>query len=178
LRTGQAVFRNRIEKKPELAGLEQERIAGMNVLEIVFVVTAFTFQVALIIHFALRKWFFAAYIMKFGWIMYALSVPAALVSLFLLKGGMAWSFWVGGFIFLIWAIYGYNVEYRMGIQWRNPMRWSIFGPYILLYLATVLFYWWPLALIRKPLWYAGAALFTAGTILNITSHKDSQKSIQ
>jgi hypothetical protein len=150
----------------------------MNALEIVFVGTAFIFQIAVIIHFALRKWFFASYIMKFGWIMYALSVPAAVVSLFLLKGGMTWSFWVGGFIFLIWAIYGYIIEYRMEIQWRNPIRWSIFGPYVLLYFATVTFYWWPLALISKPLWYLQAALFVISTVFNVTSHKGLQKVIQ
>jgi hypothetical protein len=40
-----------------------------------------------------------------------------------------------------------------------------------LYLASVLLYWFPLALVSKPLWYGYAVLFVASTILNVTSHK-------
>ena len=107
--------------------------------------------------------------MKFGWSMYALSVPAVLVSIFLLVGGLDWAFWLGGFIFLIWAMFGYIIEYRMQIQWHSPIRWQFFGPYVLLYLATVMFYWWPLALISKTLWYLYAILFIISSILNVTS---------
>ena len=89
----------------------------------------------------------------------------------LLLGGKVWSLWLSGFIYLIWAIYGYMVEYVKGIQWRSPARWSILGPYVFLYLAAVMFYWWPLALIYKPLWYVYAVLFIASTYLNVTSHK-------
>ncbi len=64
-----------------------------------------------------------------------------------------------------------TVEYLMGIAWRNPVRWPIFLPYVFLYLGTLMFYWWPLGRIRKPLWYAYAVLFAASTVLNILSHK-------
>ncbi len=146
-------------------------MSGLNDQQILFAGTAILFQIALNLHFALRKWFFDRYIMKYGWSFYALSVPAAVISLLLLARGMAWSFWLGGFIFLIWALFGYVIEYRMGIQWRSPIRWELFGPYVLLYLATVMFYWWPLAQIYKPLWVAQALLFVTSTILNVTSHK-------
>lgn len=142
-------------------------------LEALFVVTAFLFQVVLIIHFALRKWSFDS-AMKYGWIVYALSLPAAIVSVILLLGGETWSLWLGGFIYLVWAIYGYTVEYVRKIEWRNPIRWPVFGPYVFLYLATVMFYWWPLGLISRPLWYLYAFLFLLSTILNVTSHKRTQ----
>ena len=142
---------------------------GLDSLEFLFVVSAFLFQIVLNIHFALRRWHFDL-AMRYGWIVYALSVPAATVSLLLLLGGKPWSLWLGGFIYLIWATLGYTVEYVKDIQWRNPIRWSIFAPYIFLYLATVMFYWWPLALISRPLWYMYAVLFVISTILNITSH--------
>ncbi|MCZ7546792.1 MAG: hypothetical protein M5R40_26195 [Anaerolineae bacterium] len=76
-----------------------------------------------------------------------------------------------GFIYLIWAVFGFAVEYVQGIEWRNPIRWSIFGPYVVLYLATVMLYWWPVGLIRRPLWYVYAGLFVVSTILNAISHK-------
>ncbi|MCK4897668.1 MAG: hypothetical protein KAS38_02735, partial [Anaerolineales bacterium] len=131
------------------------------------------FQIVLVVHFALRKWFFDS-AMKYGWIVYALSLPAAVVSVILLLGGETWSLWLGGFIYLVWAIYGYTVEYVRKLEWRNPIRWSVFGPYVFLYLATVMFYWWPLGLISRPLWYLYAFLFLLSTILNVTSHKRTQ----
>jgi hypothetical protein len=143
-------------------------------LEILFVAWAFLFQTILIVHFALRKWHFDL-AMRYGWIVYALSVPAAMLSLICLINGQSWYLWLGGFVYLVWAIYGYTVEYVRRIQWRSPAHWSILGPYVTLYLATVMFYWWPLALIYKPLWYAYAVLFVISTILNITSHQPKQQ---
>ena len=139
-------------------------------LDKLFVVWAFLFQIVLIVHFALRKPFFESYTLKFGWIVYALCIPAAVISVILLHGGKSWSFWLGGFLFLLYAAFGYWVDYVAKIQWRNPLRLSIMFPYVFLYLATVMFYWWPLALLRRPLWFAFAILFVIGTILNITSH--------
>ena len=43
-------------------------------------------------------------------------------------------------------------------------------PYVTLYLVTLMFYWWPLGLLGRPLWYAFGALFVMSTILNVTSH--------
>jgi hypothetical protein len=93
------------------------------------------------------------------------------VSLILLLGEAPWYLWVGGFIFVGWAVYGYWVDYVKRIQWRTPIRWQAGGPYLFLYLATLMFYWWPLGHISRPLWYAGAALFVVSTVLNVTSHK-------
>ena len=139
-------------------------------LDILFIVWAFVFQVALIVHFAIRKRFFESYTVKFGWIVYALCIPAVVISLLLLRGGKSWSFWLGGFLFLLYAAFGYWVDYVARIQWRNPLRLSIMFPYVFLYLGTVMFYWWPLGLLGRPLWFAFAVLFIVGTILNITSH--------
>lgn len=145
---------------------------GLDKLDALFVIWAFLFQFVLIIHFALRKWHFDV-AMRYGPIVYALSIPAVTISMVLLLGGRIWSLWLGGFIYLVWAIFGYFVEYVRKIQWRSPIRLQVLGPYVFLYLATVMFYWWPLALIRRPLWYVYAALFVVSTILNATSHKKS-----
>jgi hypothetical protein len=143
----------------------------LDALDALFVCWAFLFQIILIIYFALRKWRF--YIsMQYGPIVYALSIPAVAISIILLFGGKTWSLWLGGFIYFAWAVYGYFVDYVRKIQWRDPIRWQVFGPYVLLYLATVMFYWWPLAHIRRPLWYVYATLFIISTMLNVTSHKN------
>ncbi len=143
---------------------------GLDNLDTLFVLSAFIFQLVLIAHFAMRKWHFAIAI-RYGVIVYALSLPALGVSLLLLLGGKTWTLWLGGFIYLAWAIFGCTVEYAMKIEWRNSLRWRILVPYVFLYLATVMFYWWPLALVFKPLWYGYALLFLVSTLLNITSHK-------
>jgi len=108
-------------------------------LENVFVVTAFALQAVLIVHFALRRWRFDL-AMRYGRIVYALSIPAAGVSVVLLLSGAPWSLWVGGLIYLIWAVFGHVVEYVKGIEWRSAPRWAILVPYVLLYLGTVMFY--------------------------------------
>jgi hypothetical protein len=145
-------------------------MSGFDGLDVLFVVWAFFFQIVLVIHFAVRKRLFETYTERFGWVVYALSIPAAVISVVLLAGGKTWSFWLGGFLFLVYAAYGYRVDYVKGIPWRKPLRLSIVFPYVTLYLATVMFYWWPLALLSRPLWAAFGVLFVIGTILNITSH--------
>jgi hypothetical protein len=139
-------------------------------LECLFVLSAFLFQLVLIIHFALRRWRFELAI-RYGPFVYALSIPAAILSIVLLTGGRNWVFWLGGFLYLAWAVFGFTVEYILKIEWRAPIRWPVFIPYICLYLATAMFYWWPLLLVYKPLWYAYAGLYVISTVLNLKSHK-------
>jgi hypothetical protein len=145
-------------------------VFGLDKLDTLFVIWAFFLQIVLIVHFALRKPFFESYTIKFGWIVYALCVPAVVLSFILLLGGKSWSFWLGGFLFLIYATFGYWIDYTKGIEWRNPLRKDIMFPYVTLYLSAIMFYWWPLALLYRPLWFAFGFLFVIGTILNITSH--------
>ncbi|MGB8253351.1 MAG: hypothetical protein WCF08_09045 [Anaerolineaceae bacterium] len=142
-------------------------------LELLFILSAFLFQIVLIIHFALRKWAYKIAI-KHGWLVYALSIPALVASLVISFGGKDWQFWLAGFLYFIWAVYGYQIEYIKMIEWRAPFRWTVGVPYLALYLATVMFYWFPLALIAKPLWYACGILFVISTLLNVSSHKKKE----
>jgi hypothetical protein len=139
-------------------------------LDRLFVVWAFLLQVVLIVHFAVRKPFFESYTTRFGWIVYALCLPAALVIILLLRGGKSWSFWLGGFLFVLFAAFGYWVDYIARIQFRSPLRLSMLIPYVFLYLATLMFYWWPVGLLSRPLWFIYAFLFVVATYLNISSH--------
>jgi hypothetical protein len=147
-----------------------DNMNGIDNLEKLYVLNAFIFQLILIIHFAFRKWRFDL-AMRYGPFVYVLGVLAAAVSTLMLLGGKSWFLWIGGYINLAWGIYGYWIEYEQKIEWRNPISWPIFGSYIFLYLSTAMFYWWPLALIYKPLWYIYAVLFITSTFLNLSSHK-------
>lgn len=146
---------------------------GLRELETLYVATAFLFQIILVVYFSLRKWRFP-FAMRYGWIVYGLSAPAASIGVVLLLGGAPWSLWLGGLLYLAWAVYGYTVEYIKRIQWRGPIRWPVLGPYVTLYLATIMFYWWPLAQIHRALWYVQAALFVLSTVLNLISHQQPQ----
>jgi hypothetical protein len=141
----------------------------MDRYEKLFVSTAFFIQVVLMIYFAFRKWRFDT-AMEFGWIVYALALPALIVSLVLLLGGKPWHLWLGGFLYTGWAAYGAFVDIARPVSWRSPIYWPVFGPYVLLYLSCMMFYWWPLGNIRRPLWFAYAVLFVISTFLNTTSH--------
>ena len=143
---------------------------GFDSLDTLFIVWAFFIQVVLIVHFAIRKRFFESYTMKYGWLVYALCFPAVALSLAMLLGGKTWSFWVGGFLFLLFSFYGYRIDFVKQINWRKPIRKDIMFPYVTLYLATIMFYWWPLGILSQPLWYAYAVLFVISTVLNLTSH--------
>ena len=139
-------------------------------LDKLFVLWAFLLQVVLIAHFAVRKSFFESYTLKFGWIVYALCIPAAIISILLLRGGKGWSFWLGGFLFVLFAAFGYWIDYVQQIPWRNPLQARILFPYATLYLTTIMFYWWPLGQLSRPLWGAYGVLFVIASVLNLTSH--------
>lgn len=68
-------------------------MSDLDKLDKLFVFWAFLFQMVLSIHFALRRSFFESYTMKFGWVVYALCIPAVIISIILLRGGKSWSFW-------------------------------------------------------------------------------------
>ena len=72
---------------------------------------AFGFQLLLCIHFALRRWRFST-ALRWGWIVYALGLPAGLLGVYGLVSGAEWSWGVAGLLYLVWGLYGWWVEYR------------------------------------------------------------------
>jgi hypothetical protein len=145
-------------------------LSGLDRYERRFVFTAFFIQIVLLGFFALRKWKFDT-AMQFGWIVYALAVPAVIVSVVLLVGGKPWHLWLAGFLYAAWAMFGYVVDIARPAGWRSPIFWPVFIPYVLLYVSSLMFYWWPLGNIQRPLWFVYAVLFGISTILNISSHR-------
>lgn len=134
-----------------------------------FIFVAFFIQFILLIYFAIRKWDFDL-AMQWGWLVYALALPAVIVSLVLLFAGKPWYLWLAGFLYGIFAVFGYVVDIARPVAWRSPVYLPVLIPYIVLYLSSLMFYWWPLGAIRRPLWYIYAVLFVFSTILNVTSH--------
>jgi hypothetical protein len=144
-------------------------MSGLDTLDLLFVGFAFLFQVVLILHFAARRWAFEKAI-HYGPVVYALAIPALALSLAQISAGVTWTLWLAGILYALWAGFGYYVEYMRRIEWRSPIRWPVFGPYVTLYLATIMFYWWPLWDLARPLWYVYTVLFVLATYLNVASH--------
>jgi hypothetical protein len=147
-----------------------DRRSQLDKYDRLFIITAFAFQILLIVFFFIRKNSPETAI-RYGWIVYALSLAALVISALIFRGGMPIWFWLGGVLYGIWAAFGFSVEYLLGLGgWRDPINWIILIPYVLLYLATIMFYWWPVGMLSRPLWYVYAGLFALSTWLNISSH--------
>ena len=126
-------------------------------------------QVVLVIYFALRKWHVPG-ASPVGWLVYGLGIPAVALSVMLVKARKPWYLWTGGFLFGAWAAFGVVVDLIHPVAWRSPMLPSIFMPYVLLYTASQMFYWWPLLRVHRVSWCIFAALYSLSTFLNVTSH--------
>ena len=136
----------------------------------IFIAWSFFYLAVLIIHFAIRKVFFESYTQQYGWWVYLLGVPAATVALLMFKGGMTWSYSVGGLLCLAFSAFGYYIDYILAVPWRNPINPPLAIPYVTLYLGTIMFYWFPFGMINRRLWYVYGVMFALSTFLNIASH--------
>jgi len=96
-------------------------------LDTLFVIFAFFVQVVLLVFFAARKWAFDS-AMQLGWIVFALGIPAAILSVVLLIRGKPWYMWLAGFLFAAWAVFGYIVDIAQPVEWRSPILWPVFIP--------------------------------------------------
>lgn len=146
----------------------------MDNLHSVYVAFSIVFHLMLCIHFAVRKWHFQTTI-RWGWLVYALSLPALGLSVWLKNQGVEWFFWIAGILYFIWSLFGFGVEYIFRIEWRNSWDWPILIPYVGMYLAVCMFTWWPVARVSKTAWFAITVLFIIGTILNISSHHPNKQ---
>lgn len=135
-----------------------------------FTLSAFLIQILLLTYFIFRKLDFER-TLKWGWIIYAMAIPALFVSIILIRAGKPWSFWLGGVIFTTWAIFGYIVDIAWPVPWRSPIYLPVFIPFVVLYLGSLIFYWWPLGMIQRGLCYIYAILFVTSTYFNVTSHQ-------
>ena len=102
--------------------------------------------------------------------MYALGLPAAALSVWLLVAGADWTLWAAGFLCLAFSLFGFWVDYVAAIGFRSPFVAAVGVPYVLLYLATLMFYWWPLWDRSKALWGAYAVGYVVAMVLNLRSH--------
>lgn len=136
----------------------------------IFTLTAFILQFILLGYFVFRKVDFEQAVVR-GWIVYAMAVPALVVTFVMIRASKPWTFWVGGLLFTAWAILGFVVDIGRPVEWRSPPFLPVFIPYVLLYLGAQMFYWFPVGMLQRSLWYLYAFLFVISTYFNLTSHQ-------
>ena len=134
-----------------------------------FVIFAIGSQAVLVAHFAARRWWPRG-AERFGWLAYAFGGLGYLLGGWLLLNGQSWRLYVGPILFALWATFGAVVDLWHRVEWRAPIRWSVFVPYVALYFWAQMFLWWPLWDIQRAAWFCFLVLFVASTALNLQGH--------
>jgi hypothetical protein len=135
-----------------------------------FAAFALASQAILLLFFAGRRWRLAA-AERYGWIAYAFGALGAALGIWLFFAGASWRLFAGPLLYAVWAAFGAWADLVRRNEWRwQPIRWSIFGPYLVLYLAAQMFLWWPLWNTWRTGWVTYLVFFIANTALNMSTH--------
>jgi len=136
----------------------------------IFVCFAFLIQGLLILDFLARNWQ-PDLERKYGWIIYALGLVGIVLGIIYLKGGAPWYMSAAPLVFAAWAAFGFAIDILFKIEWRSPILWPVFIPYVLLFMASQFAFWIPMWYVGTWYWVAYTITYTINTILNIYSHK-------
>lgn len=145
----------------------------MNIQEthtLLFICFAFLVQVLLILNFAARNWR-PELERKYGWTIYALGLMGVVLGIEFLTSRLPWYVVAAPLVFSAWAAFGYAIDILFKVEWRSPIRLSIFIPYVLLFMASQFVFWIPMWYVGMGYWIAYTITYTVNTILNICSHK-------
>lgn len=126
-------------------------------------------QFALLLFFAAHRWR-PRLAEQYGWIAYAVAVLGLPLAAWLLLSGSGWRLYMGPLLLGTWAVLGAYVDSLRRVQWRDPIRWSVFVPYVALYFWAQMFMWWPLWDLSRVAWSCFLVLFVISTALNLRGH--------
>lgn len=144
-------------------------MAGQGTATIAFAAFGIASQAVLVLYFAARRWRPGA-AERHGWIAYAFAELGLPLGAWLMLGGQSWRLYAGPVLLAVWAALGAAVDLWRRIEWRDPIRWSVFVPYVALYFWAQMFLWWPLWDLWRAAWLAFLVLFIVSTVLNIWGH--------
>ena len=137
-----------------------------------YVVFAFVLQGLLALNFAARNWW-PALERQYGWIIYAFGLPSLAIGVLMLVDSRAWYYVVPPLLLTSWAVFGFRVDIWRPVSWRNPPRWSIFGPYVGTYVASLLLFWGSMWTVGPAYWIVFGCTYVLHTALNVYSHRRS-----
>jgi hypothetical protein len=137
----------------------------------VFAVFGIGSQGVLAGYFAARRWS-PLLAERFGWVAYAFAALGLPLAIWLLAGGQSWRLYVGPALLASWAVFGASVDLWRKVEWRAPILWRVFVPYVALYFFAQMFLWWPLWNLQRTAWAGFLVLFVANTALNLRGHAE------
>ena len=126
-------------------------------------------QAILVCFFAARRWS-PQLAQRYGWLAYAFAGLGLPLGAWLFLDGQSWRLYVGPLLMAAWALFGAVVDLWRPRQWRRPIVWSVFAPYLALYFWAQMCLWWPLWDINQAAWAVFLVLFVASTALNLRGH--------
>jgi hypothetical protein len=95
-----------------------------------------------------------------GYVMIALAVPAAIALIALWRSGAGWLYWLGPALYLVFIAFMVIVDYAWPVEFRDPVRYSLLVPYLLLFFGSILLMGLPMFRLDRRLW-----LVTVGTTI-------------
>lgn len=134
-----------------------------------FVAFALTSQAVLLVYFAARRWW-PRIADTYGWLAYGFGAIGFAVGAGIAFEGGSWRLYAGPLLFAAWAAFGVWADLLARTVWRRPVRWSVFGPYVTLFLAAQMFLWWPMWDDWRAGWAVYLVLFVCNTGLNLAGH--------
>jgi hypothetical protein len=134
-----------------------------------FIAFGLASQVCLVMFFTARRWA-PGLADRFGWLAYAVAMLGLPLSAWLLASDETEGLWVGPVLLAAWGVLGTVVDLWRRIEWRTPIRWRVFVPYVALYFWAQMFLWWPLWDVERGAWLCFLGLFTVNTALNLLGH--------
>jgi hypothetical protein len=144
-------------------------MAGQDTVTVAFAAFGLVSQAVLVMFFAARRWR-PRMAERHGWIAYAFAGLGFPLGAWLILGGQSWTLCAGPLLLALWAVLGAVVDLWRRIEWRTPIRWGVFVPYVALYFWAQMFLWWPLWDLWRSSWVLFLVLFVANTALNIQGH--------
>ena len=142
----------------------------MDTWTLTFVAFGLLSQVGLLLYFAARRWR-PDLERRWGWVIYALGLPAAGVALLGSVTGARPEHVLAFGLFAAWTAFGALVDLRLRIEWRNPVRPGIFAAYVGLFTLAQFAFWVPLWWIGRELWLFFAAVYAVQTTVNVLGHR-------
>ena len=144
-------------------------MVGQDTATIAFASFGLASQAVLVAYFAARRWR-PRMAERHGWIAYAFAGLGLPLGVWLFLGGQSWRLYAGPLLLASWAALASAVDLWRRIEWRTPIRWGVFIPYVGLYFWGQMFLWWPLRGLSRPAWALFSVLFVVNTALNIRGH--------
>ncbi len=79
--------------------------------------------------FAARRWS-PGVARRFGWLAYAFAGFGLPIGAGLFLSGESWRLVIGLLLMAVWALVGVVVDLWRQRQWRDPIKWNVFVPYV------------------------------------------------